>query len=258
LYGAGWSRGFHTVKGSIILDLADVVKEPKVMFWNMEVPEELNDRYATNCKVIRIEWVDGGVPTLSPLFWHKLADFLERENKPVIVCCMGGHGRTGTALAILAGIYRLNGNADIGEWIRSRHCANAIETTPQVAYVEEVTGLRTVIQGSWAKEISQWKNWRKSITYDEDCTFADNCDSQDCGNCKDYGLLDDDRDGDGNHPLVASDQKVLGYFDKNDVYHTGYPSQGAEVLCTVSQDSNGNDVFEYVYDATTDDFLPSY
>jgi hypothetical protein len=258
LFGAGWSRGFHKVSNSIVLDLADVILEPRVTFWNMEVPEELNDRYSPDCQVIRIQWDDGGIPKLSPLFWYKLADYLEKQNKTVIVACMGGHGRTGTALAILAGIYRLHGNADIGEWVRARHCKNAIETYGQVEYIEEVLGEKTVVVPSWAHEINIWKRYRKGTSYgtgtyiDGDCKWAKTCVANDCGNCNEYELVEK------NHPLMTDHQKVFGYFDKQDVYHTGYPPDDADVLCTVGQDDDGNDVFEYIYDKDSDGFLPSY
>lgn len=240
LYAAGWSRGFHKVKDSIVIDLADVIIEPKVTFWNMEVPDELNDRYSPDCQVIRIQWVDGGVPTLSPLFWHRLADWLETQNKTVIVACMGGHGRTGTALAILAGIYRLHGQADIGEWVRARHCHHAIETRSQVDYIEEVLGETTVIKPSWAHEMERWQNWRSSNQYVGDNMTTKGSPANATGT------------------LVDADQKVFGYFDKNDVYHTGYPPKDSNPAIVVSHDGEGNDVFEYIYDKATDGFLPTY
>jgi hypothetical protein len=268
LYGAGYSRGFHKVKDSIVIDLADVILEPKVSFFNMEVPKELEDRYSLDCSVIRIQWVDGGVPTLSPLFWHKLADWLETQGKTVIVTCMGGHGRTGTALAILAGIYRLHGTSDIGEWVRSRHCSHAIETTSQVDYIEEVLGERTAVKPSWAHDMERWANWKGTSTIHKvpsatiggktvevECEVSEQCASQDCGNCLEYNLVE--LDGNSN-ALQADDQKIFGYFDKNDVYHTGYPSEDAEVNAVVKQDRDGNDVFEYIYDKSTDGFLPTY
>jgi hypothetical protein len=261
MFGAGWSRGFHKVKDSIVIDLADVIIEPKVTFWNMIVPEELNDRYSPDCQVIRIQWDDGGTPKLAPLFWYKLADYLEQQKKTVIVACMGGHGRTGTALAILAGIYRLHGTADIGEWVRARHCHHAIETYGQVDYIEEVLGEKTQVVPSWAHEINVWKKYRKSTKYgtgsagyyiDGDCKWAKTCTFADCGSCSEYDMIEP------KHPLQTDHQKVFGYFDKQDVYHTGYPPDDAEVLCTVGQDDDGNDVFEYIYDKDSDGFLPSY
>jgi hypothetical protein len=228
LYGAGYSRGFHRVKDAIVIDLADVILEPKVMFWNMEIPPELDDRYSPECGVIRIQWPDGGVPRLSPLFWHRLADFLELQNKTVVVTCMGGHGRTGTCLAILCGIYRIHGTSDIGEFVRSRHCSHAIETYSQVDYIEEVLGEKTLVKPSWAHEMEVWKNWKSTNVSKED------------------------------EVLMDSHQKVFGYFDKNDVYHTGYPPKDSEPAIVVSHDDEGNDVFEYIYDKDSGDFLQTY
>jgi hypothetical protein len=89
-----------------------------------------------------------------------------------------------------------------------------------------------------------------------DCMWTDSCASQDCGNCRHYGLVADDDLLDST--LIKSDQKVFGWFDKNDVYHTGYPPDGESVACVVSQNERGEDVFEYIYDADKDDFLPTY
>lgn len=233
LYGAGWSRGFHTVKDAIVIDLADVIHEPKVMFWNMEIPSTLRDRYATDAQVIRITWADGGIPSIAPSFWYKLVDYLVEQNKTVIIACMGGHGRTGTALALIAGILRLHGDADIGEWVRAHHCKEAIETYAQVDYIADVLGEETAIIPSWAYELNTWKNWKSANVYKDKK-----------GTCT-------------SHPST-DEQKVFGWFDKNDIYHTGHPKDGDDVTCTVGADADGNDVFEYIYDKESDEFLPSY
>jgi hypothetical protein len=57
---------------------------------------------------------------------------------------------------------------------------------------------------------------------------------------------------------MDSHQKVFGYFDKNDVYHTGYPPKDSEPAIVVSHDDDGNDVFEYIYDKDSEGFLPTY
>ena len=81
------------------------------------------------------------------------------KSSRTIICCHGGHGRTGTALAsmiiadpkwekssekILLGSghsskYKVT---DVIDYIRDRHCNKAIETTGQEDYLEKLLSQR--------------------------------------------------------------------------------------------------------------------
>ena len=57
-----------------------------------------------------------------------------RSGQDVEVGCLGGHGRTGTALACLA-VLTGHPSRDAVAWVRSSYCAKAVETQGQEAFV---------------------------------------------------------------------------------------------------------------------------
>ena len=86
-----------------------------------------------------VEWEDFGVPDPDELR-SSLGDVLARARggDVVEIGCLGGHGRTGTALACLA---VLTGTPSAGavEWVRAIYCVKAVETEEQAAFVERFT-----------------------------------------------------------------------------------------------------------------------
>jgi hypothetical protein len=82
-----------------------------------------------------LRWVDFGVPDASELR-VSLEDVLARARRGerVEVGCLGGHGRTGTALACLA---LLTGTppSEAVAWVRAAYCDKAVETDEQKAFV---------------------------------------------------------------------------------------------------------------------------
>jgi hypothetical protein len=103
--------------------------------------------------VIEIRWADFSIPALDAGQWTDLAVLLS-EQTDIFICCDGCHGRTGTALAILAGLWKLvPENVDPVAWVRKQHCEEAVETTGQLKYVEKITGLPVNVgepKKSWA------------------------------------------------------------------------------------------------------------
>lgn len=98
-------------------------------------------------RVIEINWLDGGEPGLTEKNWRDLLRDLEKMRLKagknvlnILVCCQGGHGRTGTALSILAA---LTGVAamDPVKFIREKYCPKAVETISQCAYIKKITKL---------------------------------------------------------------------------------------------------------------------
>jgi len=88
---------------------------------------------------VRISWADMSVPALSRDDWRVIADHLARPQRPVHVACLGGHGRTGTALAILLAIWGcIPPSDDPVAWVRAHYCDKAIETEVQTAYVRRM------------------------------------------------------------------------------------------------------------------------
>jgi hypothetical protein len=122
-------------------DLTPLAK-PEVVAANSVAQEELPAGLVKPAfpAVIDIMWDDFGVPFLDKAWWQLLYETIKSwpERKDVVIHCLGGHGRTGTALAILAG---LNGDPDPVKMLREVYCKKIVESQSQIAYIEKMTGL---------------------------------------------------------------------------------------------------------------------
>lgn len=84
--------------------------------------------------LILIDWED-----MEPLNWNRnqWLEFLEHVEKMnfkrIYVGCIGGHGRTGTFLAIVSALKKVTTNPI--NFIRQRLCKNCIETISQEEYI---------------------------------------------------------------------------------------------------------------------------
>jgi protein-tyrosine phosphatase len=83
-----------------------------------------------------VDWPDFGVPDDPAAMRASLGSVIERaqSGQRVEVGCLGGHGRTGTALACLAvlGGYPADRAVD---WVWANYCRAAVETPRQEAFV---------------------------------------------------------------------------------------------------------------------------
>ncbi len=108
--------------------------------------------FEQNIPVLLIDWRDGTAHSLDRNWWDTLIE--EISNLPsgssVAVCCVGGTGRTGTVLAILAGLSGQVGPVedDPVKWIRDNYYDDAVETETQLWYIEDVTGLPVLVYPS--------------------------------------------------------------------------------------------------------------
>jgi len=90
-----------------------------------------------------IDWPDMGAPPLPFQFWKDLLqEFRSRgkSGKPfkVLIFCVGGHGRTGTALTAL---YMIQNKGKIGAIdamtsVRESYCSHAVESESQKTYLK--------------------------------------------------------------------------------------------------------------------------
>jgi hypothetical protein len=98
----------------------------------------LDERWAPPWPHTHVEWPDFGVPADLDGFRAALADALERARRGEIVelGCLGGHGRTGTALACLAILTGTPPNEAV-EWVRANYCEKAVETDEQLRLVTD-------------------------------------------------------------------------------------------------------------------------
>lgn len=134
-----WQQNCRPPAGSVVLDLANGFK-PAIIPIGMDVP-------GVTWRRLVIDWPDGGVPRLRASEWRAIVDALLKLDLPVFVACQGGHGRTGTCLAVLG--HYLNAypdrNTDPVAWLRNTYCEDAVETWNQMKYIENITG--RVVQG---------------------------------------------------------------------------------------------------------------
>jgi len=88
-----------------------------------------------------LDWPDFGVPEDTAEVMAALRSVLARARagERVEVGCLGGHGRTGTALACLA---VLSGHpaGEAVAWVRANYCADAVETADQEAFIVGLGG----------------------------------------------------------------------------------------------------------------------
>ncbi len=84
-----------------------------------------------------IDWPDMGVVALPCEFWKTLANYLATHKTRLLVFCVGGHGRTGTAIACLMVACGWKSD-DAIRWIRKNYCSGAIESKVQEAYIWEI------------------------------------------------------------------------------------------------------------------------
>jgi hypothetical protein len=116
-------------------------------------PEALNllpegifkDEMSPPCALIDIDWEDGGIPYgLSKAWWEAFSKSVMMVEGDIALCCIGGHGRTGTLLALMLHFGELGlDHACPVEYMREHYCDSAMETDAQAKYIERMTG-RTV------------------------------------------------------------------------------------------------------------------
>lgn len=114
--------------------------------------------------LLKIEWDDGGVPyELDEMWWKALADHVIKSKGDVLICCQGGHGRTGTALSILLDLLGVCGNegehGDAVVYLRESYCHQAVESESQIAYIEDITHMKTTAEPS--DPLGGW--WTESV-----------------------------------------------------------------------------------------------
>lgn len=131
-------------KHDLVLDLADGVKAGVQLLNGTPGLQAFAAKYAT--AVMKISWPDMGIPTWGKQVWLDLLDAITNDDQisSVYICCMGGHGRTGTAAAIIGCLLGTIPEEECPVlWLRSNYCDSVVESQSQLDYITKITG-RTV------------------------------------------------------------------------------------------------------------------
>jgi hypothetical protein len=145
LWAGGISRGAYEVWGALSICLTERADD---FGWDsfldtQSISAPLLAKWGRP-KAIHLPIKDYGTPPFPAEFWpdltQTLLDMSKVEPLDVIVVCMGGHGRTGTVVSILAFLLGLTNYEDPIRWLRRVYCENAVESEKQAKYVYEVCG----------------------------------------------------------------------------------------------------------------------
>lgn len=130
----------------LIIDCAGLVKLPKfptvnnfvdqVSAWPELEPQPLLP-HCPEPRILRLHWPDQGAPPIELSWWPRLLNLIKRDYMGhVIVTCVGGHGRTGTALTalMLTDDPKLSVEEAV-KMVRLYHCPKAVESIAQLKYL---------------------------------------------------------------------------------------------------------------------------
>lgn len=87
---------------------------------------------------LQMDWPDYCPVDLPKQFWVDLLHHLETSKKRMLVFCLGGHGRTGTAIAVMMCLSLGYKPEDAIAWVRKNYCSHAIESKAQENYIYEM------------------------------------------------------------------------------------------------------------------------
>mgnify|MGYP003116189298 FL=1 len=111
--------------------------------------------------VFSIDWPDYSIPRgLGREFWLALVEDIYTKGVKTVSCqCMGGHGRTGVQLAILAHYllpesqHTWKDAGQLIDWVREHMCVHEVEAQSQQTYIAEVCDLPV---GDMRVESNRW------------------------------------------------------------------------------------------------------
>jgi len=100
----------------------------------------LDAHWAPTWPAALVDWPDFGVPANPDVAADQIADAFRRAQDGLVeVGCIGGKGRTGTALACMAVLAGVPGE-DAVAWVRDVYRPEAVETAEQEAWVAWFAG----------------------------------------------------------------------------------------------------------------------
>lgn len=160
-------------KWDLIIDLAGVVNMPQAKnFIRNDAPKVFKtlEKYLDTdeplkSEVLRLFWNDMSIPPCGIEFWINMWKILPAKT---VICCVGGHGRTGTCIASLM-IAAGETYEDALDHVRKEHCHKAVEVLIQEKYLHAIYVEMLNRDLKTAKAAGNLK-WVKDIT--EDIEYA--------------------------------------------------------------------------------------
>jgi len=173
-YGGGKTRGLEIMADTVIIDIGAHVKTAFSICGTCPDGFLESTRKAYDNPIIKIDCEDFGTPILSALFWYTLAKDLRAYKHDVLVCCLGGHGRTGMILSIMAGmlIPDVTGQRPI-TFVRNNYCEHAVESEKQKKYIYNILDIPYVAPKKEPEKEPvkhTYANWDKRVTIDKSKT----------------------------------------------------------------------------------------
>lgn len=146
----GWSREAKIMIGDVIIDLTG----NKTLTTDIEPQDPVAAKLfkktiaadkGSGAAILHLYIPDGKIPYWSEKIWKILAAEVTTilgSGKDILICCLGGHGRTGIAAAILGHLIDpdMAGDNPI-QWVRNTYCEEVVENQDQIDYIHEVLGL---------------------------------------------------------------------------------------------------------------------
>ena len=159
VFAGGWSRGGDGSGMDLIIDLAKD-REPTVKIVGQLKGFDNTLAADDFIPMMVINWRDFGIPNLSKKFWDEIVKSLKNASKDkefkVLICCQGGHGRTGTMLSILAHYFNVNGDINPVSFIRDVYCKETVENSAQIKYIEQMCDITIPVSINGAKGVYLW------------------------------------------------------------------------------------------------------
>lgn len=131
----------------LIIDCAGMVKLPtfptvnnfveNLKQWPKELEPEPLKPHCPAPPILNLKWPDQGAPQIEHAWWSRLLDVIVRDYfGHVIIACVGGHGRTGTAMAALMLVDNPGMSVrEAVETVRAYHCKKSVESMFQFRYL---------------------------------------------------------------------------------------------------------------------------
>lgn len=112
---------------------------------------------------ICLDWPDRGTVTLPKQWWTDLHNHIKQNHLRMLIFCVGGHGRTGTAIASLLVTAFGYSPKEATEWVWSSYCEEAVETNSQIQYVYDLVGETYIPPTVSNTQISKQTNYQTSL-----------------------------------------------------------------------------------------------